>query len=68
MKIYKLLLCNTAYVDYSEKQFNKLEDVLIELKDSKRVQGKVCYLRTENLPHEMIMYVPVENFEVIENE
>lgn len=68
MRKYKLSFCDTAYVEYSEKQFKKLEDVLIELKDSKRVQGKVCYLRTDNLPHDMMMYVPVENFEVIENE
>ena len=68
MKIYKLSFCDTAYVEYLEKQFNKLEDVLIELKKGNRVQGKVCYLRTDNLKHEMIMYVPVENFEVIENE
>ena len=68
MKKYRLSFCDTAYVDYSEKQFNKLEDVLIGLEDGKRVQGKVCYLRTDNLKHEMIVYVPVENFEVIENE
>lgn len=68
MKKYRLSFCDTAYVDYSEKQFNKLEDVLIELKNGKRVQGKVCYLCAENLPHDMMMYVPVDNFEVIENE
>lgn len=68
MKKYRLSFCDTAHADYSEKQFNKLEDVLIELQNGKRVQGKVCYLRTENLPHEMIMYIPVENFEVIGNE
>lgn len=68
MKKYKLSFCDAAYVEYPEKQFNKLEDVLIELKKGSRVQGKVCYLRTDNLKHEMIMYVPVENFEVIENE
>ena len=68
MKKYRLSFCDTAHADYSEKQFNKLEDVLIELKDGTRVQGKVCYLCADNLKHEMMMYVPVENFEVIENE
>lgn len=51
-----------------EKQFNKLEDVSIGLQDGEIVQGKVCYLHTDNPKRPMIMYVPVENFEVIENE
>lgn len=66
MKIYKLSFCDTTYVEYTEEQFNKLEDVLIELKAGSRVQGKTCYLRADNLKHEMIMYVPVENFEVLD--
>ena len=68
MKKYRLSFCDTAYADYSEEKFNKLEDVSIGLKDGEIVQGKVCYLCAENLPHEIIVYVPVENFEVIENE
>lgn len=68
MKLYSLSFCDTAYIEYSEEQFNKLEDILITLKDGTKVQGKICYVETYNLPHEMIMYVPVENFEVIEND
>ena len=68
MKIYKLSFCDSAYVEYSEEQFNKLENILIELKGGKRVQGKVCYLCADNLKHEMMMYVPVENFEVLDEE
>lgn len=68
MRKYRLSFCDAAYVKYSEKQFNKLEDVSIELQDGEIVQGKVCYLCADNLPYDMMMYVPVENFEVIENE
>lgn len=68
MKKYRLSFCDTAYVEYPEEKFNKLEDVSIGLQDGEIVQGKVCYLRTDNLKNPMIVYVPVENFEVIENE
>lgn len=68
MKKYRLSFCDAAYADYSEKQFNKLEDVSMGLQDGEIVQGKVCYLHTGNLKRPMIVYVPVENFEVIENE
>lgn len=68
MKIYRLSFCDAAYVDYSEKQFNKLEDVSIGLQDGEIVQGKVCYLHIDNPKRPMIMYVPADNFEVIENE
>ena len=68
MKIYKLSLGGITYVEYSEEEFNTLVDVSIELKDDEIVQGKVCYLCANNLKHGMIMYVPVENFEVLDEE
>lgn len=66
MKTYRLNICDTASVEYSEKGFNNLEKVTIELKNGKRVLGKVLYVETQNLKHEMIILTPVDNFEVIE--
>ncbi len=66
MKNYRLSFCEVASVEYTEDQFRKLENVIIGLQDGQRVQGKVCYVRGDNLKHEMLMYVPVENFEVID--
>ena len=67
MKKYRLSFCETASVEYTEDQFRKLGNITIELQDGQKVQGKVCWVRANNLKHEMLMYVPVENFEV-ENE
>lgn len=67
MKKYRLSLCETASVEYTENEFGKLENITIVLQDGQKVLGKVCWVRANNLKHEMMMYVPVENFEV-ENE
>lgn len=70
MKIYRLSLGDTACIDYTEEQFNETENILITIKidetDSEIVQGKVCYICADNLKHVMMMYVPVENFEVLD--
>lgn len=67
MKNYRLPLCETASIEYTEKEFGKLENIIIVLQDGQKVQGKVCCVRANNSKYEMIMCVPVENFE-IENE
>ena len=64
MKRYRLSFCETASIEYTEDQFRKLENIIIELKDGKKVQGKVCYICADNLKYEIIIYIPVENFEV----
>ena len=64
MKKYRLSFCETASVEYTEDQFRKLENIIIGLQDGQKVQGKVCWVRANNLKYEMAMYVPVENFEV----
>ena len=66
MKKYRLSFCETASIEYTEDQFRKLEDIIIVLQNGQRTKGKVCYVRGDNLKHEMLMYVPVENFEVID--
>ena len=64
MKKYRLSFCETASIEYTEDKFRKLENVIIELQNGQKVQGKVCYVYSDNLKHEMRVYVPVENFEV----
>ena len=64
MKKYRLSFCETASVEYTEDEFKKLENIIIKLQSGQKTQGKVCYVRADNLKHEMLMYVPVENFEV----
>ena len=64
MKRYRLSFCDTASIEYTEYQFRKLENVIIGLEDGQKVTGKICYVRAYDLKYEMIMYVPVENFEV----
>ena len=66
MKKYRLSFCDVAHVEYDEKSYKKLENVLIELKGGERVQGKIIYVKSDNLKHEIIIYTPVDNFEVIE--
>lgn len=66
MKKYILNICNIASVEYTEEQFEELENVNIVLEDGIKVQSKVIYVEAQNLKHEMIMLVPIENFEVIE--
>lgn len=64
MKKYRLSFCETASIEYTENKFRKLENITIVLQDGQKVQGKACWVRANNLKHEMLMYVPVENFEV----
>ena len=65
MKIYKLNICDTAYLELTEKQFNQATDVTCEF-DNAILKGKQFQVKTSNCKTDIIIITPIDNFEVEE--
>ena len=65
MKAYRLNICESSYLQFTEEEFEKLTDMVIELPEGTKIQGKRVQIKSDTLKYDLLVITPVDNFEVI---
>ena len=66
MKAYRLNICESSYLQFTEEEFSKLTDMVVELPEGKKIQGKRVQIKSDTLKYDLLVITPVDNFEVID--
>ena len=65
MKKYKLWLNDVSFIELSEEEFNKAENVTCEF-ENEIIKGKQFQCKSPRLKTGIIIVTPIDNFEVID--
>lgn len=64
-KTYRLNICESSYLQFTEEEFEKLTDMVIELPEGTKIQGKRVQVKSDTLKYDLLVITPVDNFEVV---
>ena len=64
-KTYRLNICESSYLQFTEEEFEKLTDMVIELPEGTKIQGKRVQIKSDTLKYDLLVITPVDNFEVV---
>ena len=52
-------------MQFTEEEFEKLTDMVIELPEGTKIQGKRVQVKSDTLKYDLLVITPVDNFEVV---